>query len=112
MRFEFRFESVNVRNHTYILEREARSTGSAPHTRMSGDRTAPGCAAEQSATPGQLIEGRGSARIAKSTRRGRPGFGREGPGTQEQVACTQRATLPVTSKVVSAQPSCFAGHYA
>ena len=45
---------------------------------------------------GQLIEGRGSARIAKSTRRGRPGFGREGPRTQEQVACTQRATLPVT----------------
>ena len=70
---------------------------------MSGDRTAPSCAAEQSATPGQLIEGRGSARIARSTRRGRPGFGREGPGTQEQVACTQRATLPVTSGGVSAQ---------
>ena len=75
VRFEFRFESVNVRNHTYNYPREARSTGSAPHTRTNVDRTAPGCAAEQSATPGQLIEGRDSVRVAKSTRRGRPGLG-------------------------------------
>ena len=47
-----------------ICPREARSTGSAPHKRMNGDPTAPGCAAEQSAAPGQLIEGRGSARMA------------------------------------------------
>ena len=39
-------------------------------------------------------------------------FGSEERGTQEQVACTQRATSPATSAVVLAQPSCFAGHHA
>ena len=79
---------------------------------MNGDRTAPGCVAEQSPAPGQLIEGRGSARMASSARRCRQVFGHEGHGTQEQVVCTQRATSPAASGAVSMQPSCFAGHHA
>ena len=54
--FKFWFESVNVRKQTCVVGKRV-PQGRPPHTRKNGARTAPGCAAEQSAVPGQLIEG-------------------------------------------------------